>query len=541
MADEFDYIIIGAGSAGCVLANRLSEDAGKRILVLEAGNDEKSLLLRMPIGVAKVFRSPRYNWGYVSEPEPFLDGRRISHPRGKLIGGSSAINAMAYVRGHRADYDRLATAGLKGWSYREILPYFKRSESFEGGSDTYRGGDGPWHVRSGPYHFEVYDAFRAAGRNLGYASLDDYNGADQMGFAAHQHTIHRGRRCGNADAFLSPALKRANVELVSEAHVTKLLIERDFVSGVEYMKNGNLERVNSTCEVILSAGAYNSPQILMVSGIGDPGQLKEVGVQPICDLPGVGQNLWDHPTVGTTWSRKGDGYIHRSLRLDRLAVAILRGLLSRDGFACEHYTSGTAFVRSGLDQEVPDLQLFCRDGTRESHEWFPLLIPPAAQGISLNCAHVRPQSRGEIRLGSNDPFKLPQVVNNFLSCEADRNALREGYRFMRSIMTNVAMSDLVGRSLQPEDNLETDADIDRYVRKTTSTIFHPGGTCKMGLDEMAVVDAELRVRGVRGLRVVDASVMPAPIAGNINAAVTVFAERASDIIRGLPPLPAIDA
>jgi choline dehydrogenase-like flavoprotein len=370
--------------------------------------------------------------------------------------------------------------------------------------------------------------------------LEDYNAEEQEGFGAQQHTIFRGRRWGNAEAFLEPALGRDNVQLATSAFVTKLLIDGNRVSGVEYSHKGTLQRAHAARDVILCAGTYNSPQILMLSGIGPADHLTKVGIRVIQNMPAVGHNLWDHPTIAASWIRKGDGYIHRTLRLDRLALSLLRGLIFRKGFACEHFSSGTAFVRSKSDVTVPDLQLFCRDATRNAHEWFPLLYPPAIQGISLNCAHVRPQSRGKVELNSDNPMALARVVNNFLSCEEDRQALREGFRCMRSVMEDPAMKELVAGNLQPVDCLESDEDIDRYVRRTVATLFHPGGTCRMGVDDQAVVDPEFRLRGFDGLRIIDASVIPAPIGGNINAAVTVFAEKASDILRGLPamsPLP----
>jgi 4-pyridoxate dehydrogenase len=538
--DHWDYIIVGAGSAGCLLANRLSADGKDRILVLEAGRQDKNVVLTLPLGVAKVFRDPKFNWSYVSEPEPFLDGRQLEHSRGKTVGGSSAINAMAYVRGNRADYDALPQLGLKGWSYADVLPYFKRVEIFEGGADTYRGGDGPWHVRRGPYHYELYDAFRQAGVELGYPSNEDYNGAQQLGFSAHQHTIHKGRRWGNAAAFLAPALSRANLALETGAFVTNLMIENGRVVGVRVIQNGQRREIRAERDVILSGGAFNSPQILMLSGIGPADHLKDVGITPVVDLPGVGQNLWDHPMITTAWSRIGEGYIHRALRLDRLAVSVARAFLSRDGFACEHYSSGTAFVFSGAEQEIPDLQLFCRDGTQAMHEWFPVLYPPAAQALSLNCAHVRPESRGFVSLRTSDSLMPPRIQNNFLASESDRRALRQGYKLIVEIVRSTSFRGLAGTPVRPSKELKADAEIDSFIRSSLATVFHPAGTCKLGIDKMSVVDPEFRVRGIDGVRIIDASVMPLPIGGNINAAVTMFADKASDIVRGLPPLTPAD-
>jgi 4-pyridoxate dehydrogenase len=536
--ETYDYIIVGAESAGCVLASRLSENPTRRILLLEAGQRHRDWLLKSPIGVAKVFTAERYNWSYLSDPEPNLDGRRLPHSRGKLVGGSSAINAMAYVRGNRADFDRLAKDGLKGWSYREVLPYFKRSECFEDGPGTYHGGDGPWYVHRSHSDEPVFHAFLRAGEEIGYSVVEDYNGPEQMGFARQQHTIRRGRRVGNADAFLLPALRRGNIRLAVGAHATRILIEGSRAVGVEYVQDRQVHQAHADIDIIVSAGTINSPQLLMLSGIGPADQLSGVGVKPGIDLPGVGQNLWDHPMILTAWSRKGTGQLRRELRYDRLLLSVIRALLFGTGFAASYPTAGTAFVKSSPAQEIPDLQLFCRDGSSSSREWFPLIRPPAPQAIGLNCAHIRPESRGTIRLASSDPFAPVRIRNNFLATEQDRKALRAGYKIVRALMTSRAFAEYAGASISPPRDCGSDDEIDAFVRESLRTVYHPAGTCKLGLDEMAVVDPEFRVRGIAGLRVIDASALPNPIGGNINATVTMVAEKASDIVLGKPPLPA---
>jgi 4-pyridoxate dehydrogenase len=534
--DIYDNIIVGAGSAGSVLANRLGEDPARRILLLEAGRRHTGWLLKIPIGTAKVFTAERYNWSYVSDPEPNLDGRTLPHPRGKLVGGSAAINAMAYVRGNRADFDRLANSGLAGWSYLDVLPYFKRSECYEDGPDAYRGGGGPWHVHRTHSDEPVFRAFLAAGREIGYPVVEDYNGAEQMGFARQQHTIRRGRRVGNAEAFLLPALRRGNIRLEVGAHATRILIEGQRAVGVEYVQDGQLCKAYAGTDVIVSGGAINSPQLLMLSGIGPADHLKSAGLISRVDLPGVGENLWDHPMIMTAWSRKGTGQLRRELRFDRLAWSMVKAILFGTGFAANYPTAGTAFVKSSSEQEVPDLQLFCRDGSANSHAWFPVIRPPSPQAIGLNCAHVRPESRGTVRLASSDPLAHARIRNDFLATENDRKALRSGYRLVRALMTSRPFSTFAGASVSPAHDLEHDNEIDAYVRQSLRTVLHPAGTCRLGADAKSVVDPAFRVRGLDGLRVIDASVIPNPIGGNINATVTMFAEKASDIVLGKPPM-----
>jgi 4-pyridoxate dehydrogenase len=535
--ETWDYIIVGAGSAGSVLANRLGEDAATRILLLEAGQRHGDWLLKIPIGTAKVFTAARYNWSYLSDPEPNLDGRLLPHSRGKLVGGSSAINGMAYVRGNRADFDRLARDGLAGWSYEEVLPYFKRSECFEEGPGTYHGGDGPWYVHRSHSDEPVFHAFLKAGQEIGYQVVEDYNGAEQMGFARQQHTIRRGRRVGNADAFLLPALGRGNIRLEAGAHATRIVMEGKRAVGVEYAQDGQVRLAHANADIIVAAGTINSPQLLMLSGIGPAGHVSAAGIKPTVDLPGVGENLWDHPMIMTAWSREGTGQLHRELRYDRLAWSMMRACLFGTGFAANYPTAGIAFVKSAPERDIPDLQLFCRDGSASSREWFPLIRPPGPQAIGLNCAHIRPESRGTIRLASSDPFAHARIRNDFLGTEHDRAVLRAGYKIVRALMTSPAFSPYAGACVTPPRDLKRDDEIDAFVRASLRTVLHPAGTCRLGLDERAVVDPAFRVRGVDGLRVIDASVIPNPIGGNINATVTMFAEKASDIVRGKPPPP----
>ncbi len=534
----YDTIIVGAGSAGCVLAARLGEDAGRRILVLEAGGEDKHWLLHLPLGVGRVWNDPRWNWSYVSEPEPHLDNRRIDHPRGKVVGGSSSINIMAYVRCHRLDYDRLPQMGLKGWSFADVLPYFKRSEGFDEGDDFYRGGNGPLKTRKNLTKDQIYDAFVGAAPELGYGLNEDYNGGAQIGFGRLQHTIGNGRRSSTSVAYLRPAMERGNVTLITGAHATRILFEGPRAVGIEYQQGGQTHEARAEAEVILSGGAFNSPQLLLLSGIGPADELRERGIEPRVDLNGVGKNLWNHPVLATQWLHAKHGTFHNGLRLDRLLPSLVQAYLFGTGFATRVPAMGTAFVNSLPDLEAPDLQYFCSGGGFLAREWFPILRPPKPDVFGLTYCHLRPESRGQLLLGSTDPTAPPRIYNNFLSTEYDRRAMREGLKFaLRAVEETKAFAGLAKRRVLPGPAIKSDSEMDAYIRANTATIHHPAGTCKIGIDAMAVVDPDFRVRGTEHLRVIDASVMPDPIGGNLNAPVIMIAEKASDLIRGKAPLP----
>lgn len=537
---EYDTIIIGAGSAGCVLANRLGEDAAKRILVLEAGGGDRHWVIRIPIGVAKVWNAERFNWAYQSEPEPHVDNRSIYHPRGKIVGGSSSINMMAYVRGHRRDFDRWRQLGLEGWSYAEVLPYFKRAESWEGGGDAYRGGNGPLRVRKGRAEDAIFSALLAAAPELGYRVNDDYNGASQEGFARVQFTAADGRRYSAARAYLHPAIARGNVALETKALVTRFLFEGGRAVGVEYQQYGNPREARAR-EIILAGGAINSPQMLLLSGIGPAAELRKLGIAPRVDLPGVGKNLQDHTAIRLAYARQTPSRIPAELRLDRLTISMVRAIFLGTGFAADPPGGMTAFVKSAPEQAIPDLQLFCSNAALWSREWFPGWRPPAPDGFTLRACHLRPESRGAVTLASSDPTAKARVFNNFLSTDADRRALRSAFKIMRRIAASRPFAPIVGAELAPGLQAQSDAEIDAYIRQTMDTVYHPVGTCRMGHDERAVVGTDFRVRGVEGLRVVDASVMPDLTGGNINAVVMMVAEKAADVIRGRAPLPAEEA
>ena len=540
--ERYDDIIVGAGSAGCVLAARLGEDAARRILVLEAGGEDNHWFIHLPLGVGKTWNNPRWNWNYTGEPEPHVDNRRIFHPRGKVVGGSSSINIMAYVRCHRLDYDRLPQLGLKGWSYADVLPYFKRAESFADGGNLYRGGAGPLKTRPNPAQDYVYDAFLEAAPELGYRVNEDYNAAEQAGFGKLQHTIGGGRRCSAAVAYLRPAAQRGNITLRTRAHATKILFDGPRAVGIDYVQDGQRREARADGEIILSGGAYNSPQLLMLSGIGPADALRARGIEPRVDLKGVGQNLWDHPMLATQWLRLKQGSFHRGLRLDRLIPSLVQAYLFGTGFATQLPGIGTAFVASSPGLEAPDLQYFCGAGGFRAREWFPILRPPSSPDVfGLTYCHLRQESRGAVTLASADPLAAPRIFNNFLSTDYDRRAMREGLKFaLRAVEETRAFAGLAGRRVLPAPEVKSDAELDGFIRASMTTIYHPAGTCKIGTDTMAVVDPEFRVRGVEHLRVIDASIMPDPIGGNLNAPVIMIAEKASDMIRGKAPLPPAD-
>ncbi len=496
---EYDTIIVGAGSAGCVLANRLGEDSSRRILVLEAGGSDRHWLIRIPIGVAKVWNAERFNWSYQSAPEPHVDNRSIYHPRGKVVGGSSSINMMAYVRGHRRDFDRWRQLGLEGWSYAEVLPYFKRAESWQGGEDPYRGGGGPLRVEKGRSSDPIFAAFIAAAEPLGYAVNDDYNGREQEGFARVQFTAGSGRRYSAAKAYLHPAEDRGNVATEINAQVTRIFFEANRAVGVEYRQYGNVRQARAAGEVILAAGAINSPQILMLSGIGAADSLRKSGIAPRLDLPGVGQNLQDHTAIRLAYSRVGRSRIPTELRLDRIAISMMRAALFGTGFAADPPGGMTAFVKSASEQEIPDLQLFCSNASLFAREWLPGWRKPAPDSIALRACHLRPESRGEIMLASSDPTEKARILNNFLSTDADRRALRSAFKIMRAIAASKPFLGLVGAEVFPSITVQSDADIDAFVRQTMDTVYHPIGTCRMGTDDRAVVGLDFRLRGVRRL------------------------------------------
>jgi 4-pyridoxate dehydrogenase len=537
MTKGYDYIIIGAGSAGCVLANRLSEDGAASVLLLEAGPRDRHPFIHIPLGMGKMHEYDMFNWGYQTEPEPSLNGRRIEAMRGKVLGGSSSINVMAYTRGHRGDYDRWAQKGARGWSYADVLPYFKRCETWQGGENTWRGGSGPIGTEFAKTKDPVYGAWIEAAKAAGMPVSDDYNGEQQEGFGRGQYTIRNGYRSSAATAYLKPARKRRNLAVETGVQAGRVIMRGTRAAGVEYKRGGSeTVEVAADREVILCAGAFNTPPLLMRSGIGPAGHLSDMGIKPVVDLP-VGKNLQDHLAVVIFFARPDESTFRHDMRFDRMARAMIEAYFLGTGPGTVVPGGLHAFIKSRPELAVPDIEFMFRGAPAETHLWFPLVRPAYRDGYGIRPTLLHPDSRGEILLRSSDPAAPPRIVYNFFSAPGDLPRLREGFRLARLVAYQQPMNPYRGEETSPGAQVKTDADIDAFIRRTAITAHHPCATCAMGIGPDTVTDAELRVRGTEGLRVVDASIMPDLVSAHINACVLMIAEKASDMIRGKPPLP----
>ncbi|MFZ3307914.1 MAG: GMC family oxidoreductase N-terminal domain-containing protein [Xanthobacteraceae bacterium] len=530
----YDYIIVGAGSAGCVLANRLSEDAGASVLLIEAGGPDRHPYIHVPLGLGRMHERRMFDWGYDSEPEPNLGGRRIEAMRGKVLGGSSSINVMAYTRGSPSDYDRWAQKGARGWSYAEVLPYFQRCETWDGGEDAWRGGTGGLGTEFAKTADPLYDAWLEAAKACGYSLTADYNGKQPEGFGRAQFTIRNGRRASSANAFLHPARARSNLTVAVNAHTTRVLLEGTCAKGVEYVRNGSVVRAEAGRDVILAAGTFNTPQILMLSGIGPARHLHDFGIKTLADLP-VGKNLQDHLGAYMTYSRRQPGAFHREMRADRMALSMMRAYLFGTGPGTIVPGGLHAFIKTRPELAVPDIEFMFRGVSAHPHLWFPMIRPGFLDGFGIRPTLLHPDSRGELLLGSADPLQAPRIVYRFLTAPDDLPTLREGFKRARELAFDKALDGFRCEEIGPGLETRTNAEIDAWLKKTVITAHHPAGTCAIGPD--GVLDAELNVRGIEGLRVCDASAMPDLVSAHINACVLMMAEKAADLIRGRGPLP----
>jgi len=532
---ECDYLILGAGSAGCVLANRLSQDTAHQVHIVEAGPMDHKLLVHIPAGVYHAYKDPSINWNYQSELQPDCANRQIELPRGKVIGGSSSINSMVYMRGHPLDYDRWAKGpGLEPWTHAQCLPYFKRCETSSRGESTWRGGSGPLGVTQGALQNPLFDALMLAGDQSGQGTSDDLNGYKPEGIARLDSTVKDGRRSSAAVAHLKPALTRSNLSLTTHALVQKILIENNRAIGVEYLHKGKLVTQRARKAVLLCCGAIKSPQLLMLSGIGDTHELAQMGIDTVVNLPGVGKNLQDHLTITTAYECTQPITLDSlSKPLKKLAVGS-RWLFKRDGVGASNIWEMGGLVFGNDKVAHPNLQYHF---TPVYSEYVGRKIK-LFQGFQLNVDQLRPKSRGTVTLRSNNPADRPLADFNYLDQRYDVLELIEGYRAMHELLQQPAFDEFRGKRINPAPGIESDADIEAWIRATCSTDYHPCGTCKMGDGNDAVVNSKLQVHGVEGLHIVDASVMPDIVSGNLNAPTQMIAERAADFILQKPSLAA---
>jgi choline dehydrogenase len=526
-AGEFDYIIVGAGSAGCVLANRLSADGKHSVLLLEAGPRDRNMWIHIPIGYARLFKNPKVNWMYQTEPEPGLDGRQVFQPRGKVLGGSSSINGLVYIRGQHADYDRWRQLGNVGWSFEDVLPYFKRAENQQRGEDEFHGVGGPLNVSNARESDPLSEAFIQAATQVGIPANNDFNGANQEGAGYYQTTTRNGRRGSTARTYLRAARERRNLKIETNALAQRLLFNGKRASGVEYRQNGALKSARARREVLVSSGAYNSPQLLQLSGVGPGELLRQHGIDVVLDAPGVGGSLQDHLQIRIVSRCSQKITINDDvMSLRRKAMMAMRYAFTRKGPLSIAAASAGAFFKTHSRLATPDVQVhfipFSTDKMGEKLHTF--------SGFTAHVCQLRPESRGSVKIKSADPSVPPEIRINYLATDTDRTTNVEGLKVLRKILAAPAMKPFVAAEEEPGPQVTSDDALLAYARQRSSTVFHPTSTCRMGNDALAVVDQRLRVKGIEGLRVIDASIMPDLVSGNTNAPVVAIAEKASDMI-----------
>jgi choline dehydrogenase len=533
--ETFDYVIVGAGSAGCVLAQRLTTDGRHSVLLLEYGGSDRSLWIQMPTALSIPMNMPRYDWRYFTEPETHLNGRRMHTPRGKVLGGSSSINGLVYVRGNPLDFERWQEEGASGWSFADVLPYFKRAEGRAGGGDDYRGAHGPLATRRGLLTNPLHAAWLAAGEQAGYPRTPDMNGFQQEGFGYMDMTVGGGRRCSAANAYLRPAMRRANLSVRTQALATRVLFEGRRALGVRYRRGAVLHEVRARREVILSGGPINSPQLLKLSGVGPAAELAALGIEVVHDLPGVGENLQDHLEFYFQLASREPVTLYSELSPLRRALIGVRWILAKDGLgASNHFESG-GFIRSRAGVRYPDIQFHFLplavnyDGSALARE----------HGFQAHVGPMRSHSSGSVRLRSAEAREAPRISFNYMSRPEDWQEMRACVRLTREIFAQPAFERYRGREIQPGSAVVSDEQIDAFIRDKAESAFHPSCTCRMGnsADPRAVVDPQARVIGLEALRVVDSSIMPSITTGNLNAPTIMLAEKAADHIRGVAPLP----
>jgi choline dehydrogenase len=530
--DEYDYIVIGSGAAGSAVAARLSEDAGTSVLLLEAGPPDRHPLQLTPLAFVKVASGGIGTWQYESEPEPHLHGRRLAVPRGRTLGGTSSINAMIAIRGHPRDYDRWAEQGLDGWSHAEVLPYFKRLETSWRGAGPGHGGSGPVKISQLEGPDLLWEPLLEAAKAAGVPFCEDANGAAQDGISRMEATVWNGRRSSASRAYLDPAMGRRNLTIRTGALASRIVTDRGRAVAVEYRRRGRLELARAGREIVLCGGAYNSPQLLMLSGIGEPDELKALGIAPVHELPGVGRNLHDHPNIMNEYELRGEEGPTRHIRFDRALLSLARWCLTKSGPLAMTGTTANIFARTLSGLEQPDVQMICLPIGNSAELWTPGLQRKPAFRLSVRTGCLRPKSRGWVKLRSSDPAAPPRILFNLLAEPDDLAALLRAIRLSRDIYGQSPLKEMIRSEVLPGPGTSTDRQLIEHIRRQAGHRSHPVGTCRMGLDAEAVVDPQLRVRGLEGLRIADASVMPQIVSGNTNLPCTMIGEKASDLILG---------